>query len=123
MCLCLKTDMTVRALGKGAGHCFATKKVNGPITIYGPTDRITAIIPIMQAFRHTTDFRNMTGELPEEFAVMKELQKTIGGDAAKGKLLLEHLKELEEEEYIIGITDEVINEFAKSDWVNISEEV
>ena len=63
------------------------------------------------------------GELPEEFAVMKELQKTIGGDAAKGKLLLEHLKELEEEEYIIGITDEVINEFAKSDWVNISEEV
>ena len=54
---------------------------------------------------------------------MKELQKTIGGDAAKGKLLLEHLKELEEEEYIIGITDEVINEFAKSDWVNISEEV
>ena len=62
------------------------------------------------------------GELLEEFAVMKELQKAVGGDAAKGKLLLEHLKELEEEEYIIGITDEVIKEFAKSDWVNISEE-
>ena len=63
-------------------------------------------------------FSGYDGELPEEFEVLKELQKSIDGDPEKAKLLKEHLTELEEEEYIIGITDEVIKEFAKSDWVN-----
>ena len=35
-----------------------------------------------------------------------------------GSKNIDNLQELEEEEYIIGITDEVINELANSDWVN-----
>ena len=62
------------------------------------------------------------GELPEEFLVFKALQKALGGDTKKAKLLMERLEEMEEEEYIIGITDDVINELAKSDWVNDEKE-
>ena len=62
------------------------------------------------------------GELPEEFLVFKVLQKALDGDTKKAELLMERLEEMEEEEYIIGITDDVINEFAKSDWVNDEKE-
>ena len=48
-----------------------------------------------------------------EFYEVIDMKIYVGGSKN-----IDNLQELEEEEYIIGITDEVINELANSDWVN-----
>ena len=92
-----------------------------------PLEELLALMKFMVSHNdsHAQELAELASQLKDSgrnHAYRQLMDAVVNFDMANAQLDAV-MKELEEEEYIIGITDEVINEFAKSDWVNISEEV